>query len=323
MAAVAELHAIHERKRPGFLARLAGAQSALQAEEAFSGYLFLLPWLLGLIIFWIGPILASAYFSLLEYDVLSPAKFVGLENFTRAFTADKQFWPSLQRTLYYAITVVPIGLVGSLLLAILLNQGAKGTNFFRTFFFLPHLTPTVALALLWTWLFHPSVGPVNVALSWIGIEGPGWLTSKQWALPAVVIIALWAGMGGNAMLIFLAGLQGVPKELLEAAEIDGAGRWAKFWSVTLPMISPTILFNLILGIIAALKVFTISFVATNGGPSYATWFYALHIYNQAFHYFRMGYAAALAWIFVIILLVFTYIQLYVSRRWVYYAGDSS
>jgi multiple sugar transport system permease protein len=181
----------------------------------------------------------------------------------------------------------------------------------------------VALALLWTWLFHPSAGPVNVALGLVGIEGPGWLTSKQWALPAVIIIALWAGMGGNAMLIFLAGLQGVPKELLEAAEIDGAGRWAKFRAVTLPMISPTLLFNLILGIIAALKVFTISFVATNGGPSYATWFYALHIYNQAFHYFRMGYGAALAWIFVVILLAFTYLQLNISRRWVYYAGESN
>ncbi|HXF63840.1 MAG TPA: sugar ABC transporter permease [Caldilineaceae bacterium] len=323
MAVAADTQVVYQRKEPSLLARLVGARSALQAREAYAGYLFLLPWLLGLIIFWIGPILSSAYFSLLEYDVLSPAKYVGPQNYIRAFTGDKQFWPSLQRTLVYAVTVVPIGLAGSLMLAILLNQRAKGTNIFRTLYFLPHLTPTVALALLWTWLFHPSVGPINVALSWVGIEGPGWLTSKQWALPSVIIIALWAGMGGNAMLIFLAGLQGVPKELLEAAEIDGAGSWAKFWSVTLPMISPTVLFNLILGIIAALKVFTISFVATNGGPSYATWFYALHIYNQAFHYFRMGYAAALAWIFVIILLAFTYIQLQVSRRWVYYAGESS
>jgi len=322
MAIVADMPVTYQRKRPGFFARLVGAQSALQVEEAFSGYLFLLPWLLGLFIFWIGPIIASAFFSVLEYDVLSPPKFVGFENFIRAFTADKQFWPSLERTFYYAILVVPIGLIFSLFLAILLNQGAKGTNLFRAFFFIPHLTPTVALALLWTWIFNPSVGPINVALSWIGIDGPGWLTSKQWALPSVALIALWAGIGGSAMLIFLAGLQGVPKELIEAAEMDGAGRWSKFWSITLPMISPTILFNLILGIIAALKVFTISFVATNGGPSYATWFYALHIYNQAFQYFRMGYAAALAWIFVVILLAFTYIQLYVSRRWVYYAGES-
>jgi len=321
MAAITDSTRVYPTRRPGFVGRLAGARSVLEAHEAKWAYVFLLPWLLGLLIFWIGPILASAYFSVLEYDVLSPPKFVGFENYIRAFTGDKQFWPSLQRTFGYAVTVVPIGLVGSLMLAIFLNQGAKGTNFYRTFFFLPHLTPTVALALLWTWLFHPSIGPINVALSWVGIDGPGWLTSKQWALPAVVIISLWAGIGGNGMLIFLAGLQGVPKELLDAAEIDGAGVWSRFWNVTLPMISPTILFNLILGIIGSLKVFTIAYVATNGGPSYATWFYALHIYNQAFHYFRMGYGAALAWIFVLILLVLTYFQMTLSRRWVYYAGE--
>jgi multiple sugar transport system permease protein len=321
MAVTAEARPLVQRREPGLWGRLAGAQSLFQVNEAKWGYIFLTPWLLGLIFFWIGPILASAYFSVLEYDVLSTPKFIGLENYVRAFTGDKQFWPSLQRTLLYSITVVPLGLVGSLGLAMLLNQGVKGTNFFRTFFFLPHLTPVVALALLWTWLFHPTVGPINTALGWVGIDGPGWLTSKQWALPAVVIISLWAGMGGNTMLIFLAGLQGVPKELLEAAEIDGAGRWAKFRTVTLPMISPTILFNLILGIIGALKVFTISFVATNGGPSYATWFYALHIYNQAFHYFRMGYASALAWLFVVLLMIFTYCQIVLSRRWVYYAGE--
>lgn len=264
----------------------------------------------------------SAYLSFTEYDVLSPPQFIGLSNYARAFTGDKQFWPSLGRTLYYSIIVVPVGLIGSLALAMLLNQGIKGTNVFRTLYFLPHLTPAVALAVLWVWIFHPSLGPVNTMLGWIGIDGPGWLTSKQWALPALIIITVWAGVGGNTMLIFLAGLQGVPKELLEAAEIDGAGAWARFRNVTLPMISPTMLFNLILGIIGALKVFTLAFVATNGGPSYATWFYALHIYNQAFNYFRMGYGAALAWIFVVVLMAFTYLQLHLSRHWVYYAGES-
>lgn len=307
---------------PGFFGRLAGAKSALQADEAKWGYIFLLPWVAGLVIFWLGPILASAYFSLLEYDVVSSPTFIGIDNYVRAFTADKQFWPSLWRTLYYSIIVVPLGLFGSLFLAMLLNRGYKGTNFFRTLFFLPHLTPAVALAVLWVWIFHPSVGPVNLVLSWVGIDGPGWLTSKQWAMEALIIISLWAAVGGNTMLIFLAGLQGVPKELYEASEIDGAGAWSKFRNVTLPLISPTMLFNLILGIIGALKVFTLAFVATNGGPSYATWFYALHIYRQSFEYFRMGYGAALAWIFVIVLMIFTYVQIVMSRRWVYYAGES-
>jgi multiple sugar transport system permease protein len=194
-------------------------------------------------------------------------------------------------------------------------------NAFRTLYFLPSLTPTVALALVWLWLFHPKVGPINVALSGLGVEGPAWLASSEWALPALIIIDLWAGWGGSAMLIFLAGLQGVPRELHEAAEIDGAGPWAGFRHVTLPMLTPTILFNFILGVIGALKVFTLAFVATKGGPSYATWFFALHIYNNAFEYFRMGYGSALAWIFVVILLVFTAVQLALSRRWVYYAGE--
>ena len=304
-----------------FWMRLVGAKSRLQVQEARWGYIFLIPWLLGLAIFIVGPILASAYFSFQEYDIVSPPEYIGAANYVRAFTADKQFWPSLWRTLYYSLLVVPIGLTGSLLLAILLNQGIRGTNIFRTIFFLPHLTPAVALAVLWIWLFHPTVGPINTVLEGVGIPGPGWLQAKDWALPALIIISLWAGIGGNTMLIFLAGLQGVPRELYEASEIDGAGRWAKFRNVTLPMISPTLLFNLILGIIGALKVFTLAFVATNGGPSYATWFYALHIYRQSFEYFRMGYGAALAWIFVIVLMVFTYIQIVMSRRWVYYAGE--
>lgn len=321
MAQVAAEYTAKPRSVP-FLARLAGAKTPLQAQKALWGYLLLLPWLLGLIVFILGPIFASLYFSFTEYEIISPPKWIGLANYQKAFFGDELFWPSLGRTFEYSIVVVPIGLAGSLVLAILLNRGLKGTNFFRTIFFLPSLTPAVALALLWTWLFHPTVGPINVGLGMIGIHGPGWLTDKGWALPALIIISLWASMGGNAMLIFLAGLQGVPASLMDAAEIDGAGRWQKFRNVTLPMISPTMFFNLVLGIIGALKVFTLAFVATQGGPSYATWFFALHIYQQAFSYFRMGYGSALAWIFVILLLAFTYIQLVLSRRWVYYAGGA-
>jgi len=309
------------RRSPGFLGWLVGANSRLQRREAIWGYIFLLPWVIGLVVFILGPIIASAYFSLNEYDVLTPPRWVGLDNYAQALFGDKLFWTSLWRTISYSFIVVPVTLMGSLLLALMLNQGVKGTNTFRTIFFLPSLTPTVALALLWTWLFHPTLGPINVALGWFGIPGPGWLTSKEWAMPALIIITLWASIGGNYMLIFLAGLQGVPREMYEAAEIDGAGSWARFWAVTLPLISPTLLFNLILGVIGALKVFTLAFVSTQGGPSYATWFLALHIYRQAFEYFRMGYGSALAWIFVVILLIFTYIQMNWSRRWVFYAGE--
>ncbi|MCC6628371.1 MAG: sugar ABC transporter permease [Chloroflexi bacterium] len=290
-------------------------------RKALWGYLFLLPWVLGLIIFWIGPIVASALLSFTEYDVISDPRWVGLANYQQAFFKDDLFWPSLGRTFLFSFIVVPVGLAGSLGLAMLLNLGLRGTNTFRTIYFMPHLTPAVALALLWSWLFHPTVGPVNAALGLVGISGPAWLQSQQWALPAVIIISLWANWGGNAMLIFLAGLQGVPQELMDAAHIDGAGAWSRFWHITIPMISPTILFNLILGIIGSLQVFTLAFVLTKGGPVYATWFFALHIYNNAFAYFKMGYGSALAWIFVIILLIFTFIQLGLSRRWVFYGGE--
>lgn len=311
---------VRSERGPSLLGRIVGAATPLQTRKALWGYLFGLPWIIGLIVFVVGPILASFVLSFTEYDVLSPPKFIGLGNYVKAFTNDSLFWPSVGRTFEYALGVVPLGLLGSLLLAMLLNRKSRGVYIFRTMFFIPSLTPAVALALLWTWLFHPTVGPINVTLAYLGIQGPGWLTDPNWALPALIIITLWGSTGGNTMLIFIAGLKGVPQELHDAAQIDGAGRWAKFWNVTLPMISPTLLFNLILGVIGALKVFTISFVATSGGPSYATWFFALHIYQQAFSYFRMGYGSALAWIFLVMLLVFTYLQLTYSRRWVYYAG---
>jgi len=308
-------------QKRGMVARIVGAESDLSVHKAVWGYIFLFPWAVGLIVFFLGPIIASAYYGFTEYDVLSPPKFVGFQNYVRAFTMDELFWSSLGRTFRYSIIVVPVGIIGSLLLALLLNQGATFSNLFRTLFFLPSLTPAVALALLWKWLFHPLLGPVNIMLGWLGIKGPGWMASTQWALPALIIISLWGGIGGGRMMIFLAGLQGVPQELYEAAEIDGAGPWRKFWAVTLPMISPTMFFNLILGVIGALQVFTLSYVATLGGPSYATWFYALHIYRQSFEYFRMGYGSALAWIFVVVLLAFTYVQITLSRKWVYYAGE--
>jgi multiple sugar transport system permease protein len=309
------------RGRPPFIARLTGVETRYQAKFALWGYLFLLPWLIGLIVFIIGPIIASLYLSLTEYDIVSPPRFVGLANYHTAFFEDTLFWSSIGRTLLYSVVVAPLGLLGSLLLALLLNRRAIGISAFRTVFFLPSLIPTAALALLWIWLFDPNYGVINQILGAVGINGPGWFQSPQWALPAVMATALWAVWGGSTMLIFLAGLQGVDRSLLEAAEIDGAGSWSKFRHVTLPLISPTMFFNLVLGVIAAMQVFTISYIATQGGPRYTTWFYALHIYNQAFLYFKMGYGSALAWLFVIVLLVFTVIQLRFSQSWVYYGGE--
>lgn len=308
-------------EQPSWLANLVGAKTAFQTRKALWGYLFALPWVLGLLIFWGGPIVASFYFGFTEYGVTNAPKFIGLENYTRAFSVDDLFWSSLGRTFTFALIFVPVTIAGALLLAILLNQKLRGTNIYRTIFFVPHLLPAVAIAVLWTFLLSPKLGPINEFLRSIGIENPpSWLAARDSALASVTMINVWAAMGGNTMLIFLAGLQGVPQELYEASEIDGAGVWSKFRNVTLPLISPTIFFNVVLAIIAALKVFTTAFVTTQGGPSYATWFFALHIYNQAFKYFRLGYGSALAWVLAAILIVFTFIQIWYSRRWVHYEG---
>ena len=299
---------------------LATYRTSLRRQEALWGIAFAFPWLLGLVFFVVGPMLYSFYLSFTSYDAVTAPEWIGGANYVRAILEDDLFWPSLGRTFHYALIIVPLGTAGSLALALLLNREQRGTSLFRTFFFLPYLTPIVAMAILWKWLLHPSVGPVNYALSTIGIEGPGWLTNPKWALNSIIMISLWAFLGGNTMLIFLAGLQGVPQELYDAAEVDGAGPWSKFRNVTLPMISPTLFFNLIIGVIGALKVFALAYVATEGGPSWATWFYALHLYRWSFQYFEMGYGAALAWIFALILIVLTVVQFRYSSRWVHYEG---
>jgi multiple sugar transport system permease protein len=302
--------------------RVAGYPSIARGREAFWGYLFLVPWFVGMALFVVGPVIASLAMSFTKYNVMGSPELIGLANFRRAFFEDELFWSSLERTFRYALIYVPIAMAGALGLALLLNRKIPGTTVYRTMYFLPHLTPSVAAAILWLWLLHPEVGPVNYLLSGIGAGKPGWFASPAWALYAIVLIGLWNAWGGNTMLIFLAGLQGVPQEMYEAAEIDGAGAWARFRHVTLPLVSPTIFFNLVLGIIAALKVFSLAYVATNGGPNRATWFYALHIFRWAFEYFEMGYASALAWIFGLILLALTLVQIKLSGRWVYYAGGS-
>jgi multiple sugar transport system permease protein len=289
-------------------------------REAIEGFLYILPWMIGFLVFALGPMLASFYLSFTDYNILRPPEFVGIKNFQYLF-GDRLFYQSLSRTAIYAAAIVTIGVSGSLLLAVLLNQGLIGKVAFRTMYFLPSLTPVVASALLWQWLLHPDLGLVNAALWMIGIKGPGWLTTTEWALPSLVVMALWAGLGGQRMIIFIAGLQGVPQELYEACSIDGADNWARFRNVTMPMITPTIFFNLVLSVISSFSVFTVAYVATQGGPARATYFYVYHLYNTAFQDFSMGLASALAWVFFLILLVFTGIQFRLQRLWVYYEAE--
>jgi multiple sugar transport system permease protein len=295
--------------------------SPLARRRALEGYLYISPFLIGFLIFTAYPLLASLYLSFTSYNILSDPTWAGLENYERAFSGDPQFWPSLGRTLRYALMVVPIGIVCSLLAAMLLNQGFRGTAFFRTIFFLPSITPVIASVLIWLWMLQPSIGVVNYLLSLIGIPGPPWAQSTTWALPSLVILSIWNTAGGSRMIVFLAGLQGVPQELYEASHIDGASTWQRFWNVTIPMISPTIFFNLVVSVIGALSVFSVAYIGTGGGPAYATYFYVYHLYLTAFQYNLMGYASAMAWIFLVIVLALTVIQFTLQKRWVYYAGE--
>ncbi len=295
--------------------------SRARRREALEGLLYLSPWIIGFLFLVAGPLIASIYFSFTKYNVLRPPEWIGLGNFVYAFTKDDLFLPSIWRTFYYTLLLVPLAMLGSLVVAILLNQKVFFTSTWRTFYFLPTLTPLVAAALLWRWMLNPDVGLVNYLLAQVGIQGPGWLSSTTWAIPSLVIMGLWASIGGSRMIIFLAGLQDVPRELLESAEIDGAGTWSKFWNVTLPLITPTVFFNLVLGIIFALRTFEVAFIATNGGPARATWFISLHIYQNAFVSFDMGYASALSWLFFIVIFILTYLQFKLSGSWVFYAGE--
>jgi multiple sugar transport system permease protein len=294
-----------------------------RAREELAGWLWTSPWLLGFFLFVFGPMVASLYLSFTKYAIGGTPQVIGLDNFVRALSGkDDLFWPSMGRTVEYAFVMVPIGIGLSLLAATLLNQGLKGTAVFRTLFFLPSLTPVVAAAVIWRWLYQPDFGVINWLLWQLGVdEGPRWLTSPSLALPSLMLIALWASVGGGAMVIFLAGLQSVPRELHDAAAIDGANAWQRFRNVTLPLITPTIFFNLVIGIIAALKVFALAVLATQGGPNYATWFFNLHLYNNAFQFFEMGYASALAWIFFLLVVTLTFLNVRWSRNWVHYEGE--
>ncbi|MBL8161829.1 MAG: sugar ABC transporter permease [Anaerolineae bacterium] len=296
---------------------------SLSRREAAAGYLFISPWIIGFILLTLGPMLASLYFSFNQYNIVDMPRWIGLGNYTRLFN-DPLFWQSLKVTLYFAVLALPSGLILSFLLAILLNQNIPGVRLWRTLYFLPSVLTGVAVTLLWVLLFNPQMGAVNQVLELIGIKGPGWLNDPDWSIPALVIMALW-GVGQN-MIIYLAGLQSVPAELYDAAKVDGAGRVMQFRHVTLPMMTPVLFYNLVLGLIGTFSYFTQAYVASGavgevGGPLRSTLFYNLYLYQNAFDYREMGYASAMAWVLFAIVLLLTLVVFRSSSLWVYYEGE--
>ncbi len=287
-------------------------------REALHAYVFMSPAILGLLLFTLGPVVASLLLSFTEYNIITDPKWIGLANYNELFQ-ERLFWQALRVSAIYSVVSVPLGLALALGLAVLLNHKMRGTMLFRSIYYLPTVISGVGVAMLWRWLFNAEFGIINELLGNVGIDGPAWLLDAKWALPALVITSMW-GIGGTT-LIFLAGLQGIPQELYEAAEIDGAGRWSQFRSVTLPLLSNVTFFNLVLGIIGALQVFTDAFVITRGGPNHATLFLSVYLYQHAFQYLNMGYAAALAWVMFVIVMVLTLIVFKSSPFWVYYEGE--
>ena len=282
------------------------------------GYLFLAPDLVGTLVFAVGPVLAALALGLFAWDILTPPRFVGLDNYRTLLLDDPVFRTVLLNTSAYVLGTVPLRTVLALFVAIALNQQLHGMSLFRAAFFLPTITSAVAAATVWRWIYEPNFGLLNSLLYAIGVQHPPtWLSSTAWAMPALILLGIWQGLGFQ-MVIFLAGLQGIPTHLYEAAAIDGAGWWARFRYVTLPLISPTTFFVLIISVIGSYQVFDQAFVLTEGGPGYATTTLVYYIYEYAFQFFKMGYAAAMAWILFAIVFVLTVIQFRIQARWVHY-----
>jgi multiple sugar transport system permease protein len=296
---------------------------SLSKREAIYAYLLIAPWIVGFIIFTLGPMIASLVFSFTDYTVGQPTHFVGVQNFVKMFFGDARFWNSLGVTITYAVVAIPLGLILGLLLALLLNTKVPGIAFWRTLYYPPSVVSGVAVAILWSYLFNPFWGVINWILNMVtGIpmaQLPKWLADPNWALPALIIMSLWSVGGG--MIIYLAGLQGIPTTLYEAAEIDGANKIQSFFKITLPLITPVLFYNLVTGIIGTFQYFTNAYVMTQGGPIERTLFYNLYLYRNAFQYHEMGYASALAWVLFLIILVLTVVVFRSSAAWVYYEGQ--
>jgi multiple sugar transport system permease protein len=295
------------------------AMSRSQRRNLRNGLLFVSPWLLGFLAFALYPFLASFYFSFCDYDILSPPAWVGLANYRELMTDDPYFVTALYNTFYYTVFAVPLGVAAGVVIALLLNMRVLAVPFYRTVFYLPSIVPVVAVSVLWMWVLNPQYGLVNAMLGRLGLPEPGWISDPAWSKPSLVMMALW-GVGG-AVVIYLAGLQDVPQELYEAAEIDGAGGLQRIRYVTLPMLSPVIFFNLIMGLIGSLQYFTQAYVMTQGGPVDSTLFYAVYLFRRAFTYLDMGYASAMAWLLFLVIMALTLFTFKTADRWVHYAAE--
>jgi multiple sugar transport system permease protein len=292
--------------------------SKLARREAFEGYLFILPWAIGFLVFRLGPMLYSLYLSLNRYRGTGDIKWVGLQNYVYMFTQDPRFRDSLRATTIYVLAFLPLSLIIGLAIALLMNQKVPGILGFRTIYYLPSVLSGVAVAIVWSFVFHKQYGVLNAILSVVGIPAIGWLVDPQYVMIAFVIMSLW-GVGGS-MIVYLSGLQSIPTELYEASSIDGANAIQRFFKITIPMLTPTIFFNLVTGLIGAFQIFANAYIMTGGGPQYRTYFFGLNIYFTAFSSLRFGMASATAWILFVIIIVLTIFIQTTSRRWVYYAG---
>jgi multiple sugar transport system permease protein len=291
---------------------------SLAQREALACAFCIAPAVFGFLAFTVLPLAASAWLSFTDYNLAGWPEFIGVQNY-QTLIADELFWQSVRVSLTYAAFVVPLWMINSLMLALLLNQRLRGVSLFRTIYYLPAMLSGVAVSMLWSWLFNYRSGLINSALSFLGIEGPNWLGSPDWALIALIIMSQWAV--GWYLPIWLGGLQSIPSELYEAAEIDGANWWAQLWNVTLPMLSPVILYNLVMNIIWATQLFTEPLVMTDGGPRFATLSYVLYTYQNAFSYFKMGQASAMAWMMFLVVLTLTILVFKSSPMWIHYEAE--
>lgn len=291
-------------------------------RHTINGLLFASPWIIGLLVFWIYPTFASAYYSFTKFNGVADAQWIGLQNYL-TLPQDADFRAAVYNTFYFAIVSIPLAVITAFGLALMLNAKIKGQAIYRTIYFLPTLVPEVALSLIWILIFTPKTGLAETPFRYLGVRGPCWLTCDTWSRETLILLALW--IIGQQVILYLAGLQGVPQDLYDAADVDGANFLRKFWNVTVPMMTPVMFFHLVTSVIGAMQFFAIPYIMTGGTgfPANSTLFYSIYLYKNAFHYFEMGYASAMAWLLLLVTLVITLVIFRSARLWVYYAGGEA